>query len=135
MMAPSSTENRNSKTKLLFHSLLFSKVSQRERIRGGREYKKGHNLFNENEMKCTSLLSKSITLNEFWNVLETHYWIVISISMDFMDWLLSFKIENVGQFFTYFILIYLRLELLGSYETHRLYAKTYLTSLLWLNSN
>ena len=30
MMAPSSTENRNSKTKLLFHSLLFSKVSQRE---------------------------------------------------------------------------------------------------------
>ena len=63
MMAPSSTENRNSKTKLLFHSLLFSKVSQRENQ--GREYKKGHNLFNENEMKCTSLLSKSITFNEF----------------------------------------------------------------------
>jgi hypothetical protein len=107
--------------------------SARERIRGGREYKKCHNLFNENEMKCTSLLSKSITFNEFWKVLKTHYWIVISGSMDFMDWLLSFKMENVGQLFTYFILIFLRLDLLESYETHKLYAKTYLTSLAWLN--
>ena len=40
MMAPSSTENRNSKTKLLFHSLLFSKVSQRENQRGKRIQKR-----------------------------------------------------------------------------------------------
>ena len=65
MMAPSSTENRNSKTKLLFHSLLFSKVSQRENQRGKRIQKRSIIYSIENEMKCTSLLSKSITLNEF----------------------------------------------------------------------
>ena len=51
MMAPSSTENRNSKTKLLFHSLLFSKVNQRENQRGEENTKNVIIYSIENEMK------------------------------------------------------------------------------------
>ena len=126
-MAPSSTENRNSKTKLLFNSLLFSKSQpERESAEGEENTKNVHNLFNWewNEMHFIT-----IKINYFKWVLKCfkdallnsnfNFYGLYGLIAEFQDrkcWAVIYQ-------FTYFILIFLQLKLLGSYEMRKILCK------------